>query len=106
RSQDTLRANAELTLLSHKAWSKMCRAICFMLESARSCNASFSNPYFNCLAHFAEASFEEMVCAVDDHQLFRLGQCLYKCLQLRLRAKLIAAPADKQLRFLVRPHAR
>src|ERR1700692_1214887 len=58
---------------------------------------SLSNKSVNLFAQLAQSSFEEMVRAFDQHQLFRLGHGRKQRFQLGARTKLVAGSADKQL---------
>src|SRR5215831_6797278 len=72
----------------------------------KSCEVVLSNPQFNSFAHLAQAAFEKMIGAVDDHKFFRLGKRINQGFESRSRPKLVAAAADKQLRLSASAHRR
>src|ERR1700722_15097306 len=57
------------------------------------------HPCFKRFPQFAQASFEEVIGSVDQDQLLRLGHRSNQRFQLRPWTKLIAGPADEQLRL-------
>src|SRR5262249_25239631 len=78
----------------------------FMRMPASSGEAGFPYPSLNGLPHLAQPALKEMVCALDDDQLFGFGQRFHEGLQLGARPKLIAASTDKEFGFAVRTQAR
>src|SRR5439155_2014228 len=49
--------------------------------------------------HLADLAVEEMIGAVDDHQLFRLGGARIKLADVFQRAELVAFPVNEKLRL-------
>src|SRR5271156_814791 len=75
------------------------RSKAFAAEIAEKTGLSqyFREPGFNRFSQFPQAPFEEMIGALNDHQLPWLGKCLNDGFKFRERTKLIAVAAYEQL---------
>src|SRR5579864_8217847 len=78
---------------------KIIKAIRFSPRRTTSVSQHSRDPGFDRVSQFTQAPFKEMIRALDQNQLLRLGKRAHNSLELCPRTKLIAVAADEQLGF-------